>query len=331
MGSCLTDEHWMQLALEQAQAAASAGEVPVGAVVVRQGELISHGSNQPIQTHDPSAHAEMVALRRAAQRLGNYRLPDCELFVTLEPCVMCAGALLQARLRRVVFGASDPKSGAAGSVLDVFDHPALNHHTQLRAGVLQQPCADELQRFFGQQRRQQAQQRRLTGAALRDDALRTPQHCFSDLAALAITSCWVHDLPVLSGLRLHYLDTQVGGNEQALVYLHGPDAWCCAWRTDLAEALAQGRRALCPDLIGYGQSDKPKKESVHTFAWHANYLRQWLHGLGLDHITLVSPVAMLGLARVVQQMAGSLIDNVRVGQPAALTAQQRDAPFPDNG
>lgn len=146
------DEHFMQLAVAQAALAAQAGEVPVGAVVVCNGEVIATGRNAPIEGHDPTAHAEIIALRAAAQALGNYRLPDCELYVTLEPCAMCSGAMLHARLKRVVFGASDPKTGAAGSVINLFDQPQLNHQTELRGGVLADEAAVLLKDFFSQRR-----------------------------------------------------------------------------------------------------------------------------------------------------------------------------------
>jgi len=144
----------MQLALAQAALAGAAGEVPVGAVVIRDGVVIACGHNAPIANHDPSAHAEMQALRAAARILGNYRLPECELFVTLEPCAMCAGAMLHARLKRVVFGASDPKTGAAGSVVDLFAQTRLNHQTAVQGGVLAPSCAAVLQDFFKQRRTQ---------------------------------------------------------------------------------------------------------------------------------------------------------------------------------
>jgi tRNA(adenine34) deaminase len=150
----MTDEQAMQLALAQAALASAAGEVPVGAVVLRDGVVVAHGHNAPIGQHDPSAHAEMQALRAAAQILGNYRLPDCELFVTLEPCAMCAGAMLHARLKRVVFGASDPKTGAAGSVINLFAQTQLNHQTQVQGGIQAQECAAVLQDFFKQRRTQ---------------------------------------------------------------------------------------------------------------------------------------------------------------------------------
>lgn len=148
----LTDVQAMTLALAQAGLAGASGEVPVGAVVIRNGFLVAVGHNAPIANRDPSAHAEMQALRAAALTLGNYRLPDCELFVTLEPCAMCAGAMLHARLKRVVFGAADPKTGAGGSVIDLFAQAQLNHQTLIEGGVLAKECADMLKAFFRQRR-----------------------------------------------------------------------------------------------------------------------------------------------------------------------------------
>ena len=149
------DEYAMRLALDQAHNAWLVGEVPVGAVILRDGKVLATGYNRPVTTHDPTAHAEIVALRHAATLLENYRLPECELFVTLEPCAMCAMALMHARFKRVVFGASDPKTGAAGSVVNLFGLPMLNHHTQLLGGVLDQPCGDLLREFFAERRAQQ--------------------------------------------------------------------------------------------------------------------------------------------------------------------------------
>jgi len=158
------DRRYMALALDAAQSARASGEVPVGAVLVRGDEVIATGFNHPIGSHDPSAHAEMVALRQAASTLQNYRLPGCELFVTLEPCLMCAGAIMHARLARVVFGAQDPKTGACGSVVDAFANPQLNHHTQVAGGVLATECGDALRAFFAH-RRQAIRAERAAAAA----------------------------------------------------------------------------------------------------------------------------------------------------------------------
>lgn len=146
------DRQFMQQALEQAQLAAMAGEVPVGAVLVRDGQVISKGFNQPISNSDPSAHAEMMAMRAAAQDEANYRLPGTTLYVTLEPCTMCAGAMLHARVGRVVFGAADPKTGAAGSVLNIFSEKQINHQTQVEGGIMSAECGQVLRDFFKERR-----------------------------------------------------------------------------------------------------------------------------------------------------------------------------------
>ncbi len=142
----------MLAALEQAREAQAAGEVPVGAVVVKDGEIIGAGFNAPISRQDPAAHAEILALRDAAKRRGNYRLPGCVLYVTLEPCVMCVGAILHARIERLVYGAADPKTGACGSVIDLFAEPRLNHHASVTAGVMDEKCAALLREFFAAKR-----------------------------------------------------------------------------------------------------------------------------------------------------------------------------------
>jgi tRNA(adenine34) deaminase len=158
------DRRFMALAQEAAEAARAAGEVPVGAVLVCGDEVIATGFNHPIRGHDPSAHAEMVALRAASRALENYRLPGCELYVTLEPCVMCAGAIMHARIARVVFGAADPKTGACGSVIDVFANERLNHHTTVVGGVLADECGHALRNFFAERRQLARAERELRKA-----------------------------------------------------------------------------------------------------------------------------------------------------------------------
>jgi tRNA(adenine34) deaminase len=143
-----SDELWMEEALREAQRAQALGEVPVGAVVVCDGRIVGRGCNRPITDTDPTAHAEIIALREAARTVGNYRLADCAMFVTLEPCPMCAGAVVHARLERLVYGAADPKAGAAGSVMSVLNHPSLNHRVEVVSGVLAGRCAELVQAFF---------------------------------------------------------------------------------------------------------------------------------------------------------------------------------------
>jgi tRNA(adenine34) deaminase len=149
----MTDEFFMREALSQAAAAGCLGEVPVGAIVVREGVIVGRGFNSPIGDSDPTAHAEVAALRDAARNLGNYRLPGCELFVTLEPCAMCAGAIMHSRIARVIYGARDPKTGVHASVLDLFAVDQLNHHTEIVGGVLADECGQLLSRFFAERRK----------------------------------------------------------------------------------------------------------------------------------------------------------------------------------
>ena len=148
----MSDEDYMRAAMDLAREAGANEEVPVGAVVVLNGDIVGRGFNQPIGRRDPSAHAEIMALRDAGARLGNYRLPGCELYVTLEPCAMCAGAIMHSRIARVVYGAADPKTGVAGSVVDLFAEPRLNHHATIERGVLGDECGRMLSSFFAARR-----------------------------------------------------------------------------------------------------------------------------------------------------------------------------------
>ena len=289
------DVQWMRLALAQAHLAARAGEVPVGAVVVKDGEVIATGRNAPLQDHDPTAHAEIVALRAAAQRLGNYRLDGCTLYVTLEPCAMCSGAMMHARLARVVYGATEPKTGAAGSVLNLFDFTQINHQTQVQGGVLAEECGQPLGAFF-RQRRSQQKAEALARHPLRDDALRTPDAAFADLPGYPWAPRYVSDLPSLAGLRLHYLDEGPHNSPspsnprdapRTWLCLHGNPAWSYLYRHMLPIFLAAGDRVVAPDLIGFGKSDKPKKDAAHRFEWHRQVLLELVERLDLRHTVLV--------------------------------------------
>lgn len=328
------DARFMALALEQCKDASEAGEVPVGAVVVKDGKVIAVGRNAPIAKHDPSAHAEIIALRAAAQALQNYRLDGCEVFVTLEPCAMCAGAMLHARIQRVVFGASDPKTGAAGSVVNLFALPQLNHQTTVTGGVLQPACAEVLQDFF---RRKRADNARLH-APLREDALRTPAARFKDLPDYPWAGQYVHDLPVLHGLRMHYLDEGPANAPQVFLCLHGYPGWSYSYRHMLPHWVAAGQRVVAPDLIGFGKSDKPKRAHVHTGEFHRQTLLELIEHLDLRGIVLVVQAHdLLGLSLPMAQperyrgvlVLGPLQTVEQVSVPSLAAADA--SPFPDAG
>ncbi len=320
-----TDAHWMALALAEARKAGESGEVPVGAVVVKDGVLIASGRNAPVAKHDPSAHAEINALRAAGEALGNYRLDGCELFVTLEPCAMCAGAMLHARLKRAVFGATDPKTGAAGSVLDLFGQSQLNHHTLIQGGVLAAECQELLQAFF-RDRRNAARE---TAEPLRDDALRTPAERFSGLPDYAFAPHYVSDLPSLHGWRMHYLDEGPADTRLALLCLHGPGEWSYFFR----HLAGLGRaRVLAADLIGFGQSDKPKREAIHRLDWHRDVLLEWIDRLDPGPLALVHSVGASALASLLVDAAPArFLKVMRAPDDEEHAVDAWRAPFPDRG
>ncbi|GAB4216560.1 MAG: hypothetical protein Fur007_16810 [Rhodoferax sp.] len=324
----------MQRALALARAAQAAGEVPVGAVVVRQGQLVAEAGNAPIAQHDPTAHAEIRALRQAGAVLANYRLDDCDVYVTLEPCAMCAAAMLHARIRRVVFATPDPKTGAAGSVLNLFAQPALNHHTQVESGVLADEAAHMLREFFRGQRQAQARTRQ----ALRQDALRTPKACFAQAPALPAQSRWACDLPTLQGLRMHFLDNAPDGAETTWVLLHGRRTWSACWAAQCDASGGLGR-LLIPDLIGFGRSDKPKKPGWHSPTVHVQIVCEWLERLGIRAARLVEsaqdalPGLQLGqtLGQALQGRAPEALVEVSWMTLCDIPATLRNMPYPDAG
>ena len=306
----MTDSDAMQLALAQAQSAAAAGEVPVGAVILKNGVVIATGRNAPIDGHDPTAHAEINALRAAAQVLGNYRLDGCELFVTLEPCTMCSGAMLHARLQRVVFGAADAKTGAAGSVINVFAQAQLNHQTQVLGGLLANECAGVLQDFFRQRRADQ----RLAHIPLREDALRTPEACFGDAAQYYAD---------IDGWRRHYCAAGPADAATTILCLHSRTGSSQQFQTMLPTLAAAGYRILAPDLVGFGRSDKPKKSNFHHWDWHSQQLCEWLNRLGIRQVVLV-----------LQGEGPPLLPAERIHTLVRLAvdaAALDTAPFPDKG
>lgn len=283
MSDAARDAGFMREALGQARMALEAGEVPVGAVVVHGNAVIGRGHNGPVGSHDPTAHAEIRALREAAQALGNYRLDGCELYVTLEPCAMCSGAMMHARLARVVYAAGDPKTGAAGSVVDLFAQPLLNHQTQVQGGVLAEEGGALLSEFF-RSRRQEARQ---VAQPLRDDAVRTPEERFRALPDYPWAPHYVNDLPSLAGLRMHYLDEGPRAAPLTWLCLHGNPAWSYLYRRMIPVFLEAGGRVVAPDLVGFGRSDKPKKEAAHGFEWHRQVLLEFVERLDLRNVVLV--------------------------------------------
>lgn len=323
------DAHWMGLALARARDAAAAGEVPVGAVVVKDGALLATGRNSPVATHDPSAHAEVNALRAAAAAVGNYRLDGCTLYVTLEPCAMCSGAMLHARLARVVYGAADPRTGAAGSVVDLFAQPLLNHHTRVTAGVAAEACGAMLQDFF-RERRQAARE---TAQPLRDDALRTPEARFDAWRDALPPVTMVADLPSLAGWRMASIDTRPDAPDApVLLALHGWGQWGLLFRHLLP--LLPGWRVLVPDLIGFGRSDKPKRESIHTPAWHAQVLREWLQRLGVRQLAVVHHPDSGALVQALRQPGAPVVTaawSIEFSHAEADMQRAWQAPFPDRG
>lgn len=333
------DAAFLRLALAQAQMAQAAGEVPVGAVLVYQGQVIATGHNRVIADCDPSAHAEIMALRQAGRYLGNYRLQDCELFVTLEPCAMCAGAIAHARLARVVYGVRDPRAGAAGSVLNVLQGSGISHQpiglcAQDEAGfdaALRVALQNLLPDFF-QAKRQPALW------PLRPDALRTPESCFAAWPETAATR-YAKDLPALAGLRLHYWDSLAMAAQEVLqptlVCLHDGQTWS----QDFADFFTQYKdsaRVLVLDLPGFGRSDKPKK-------WHKLDAPTWWLQVVCEWLQAVAPKA-LQAGQVQWVVAGDqhpLLAQIQSALPLqkqlprciALPQPRpwQDAPYPDAG
>ena len=324
-----TDLGFMQQALDLACLAAQAGEVPVGAVVVHQGQVIGRGHNQTLALHDITAHAEIVALRQAAVFLGNHRLDDCELFVTLEPCLMCSGAVMGARLRRLVWGAAEPKSGAAGSVLNVFADDRLNHHTAASGGVMADECGAALQQFF--QARRQAQASERSAHYLREDALRLPS-ALSPRWPDGVQSLWLNTLPALDGHRLHVLAAGQGA-DTAVMALHSPGQWSAAYADAARQCANQGLAFYAPDLIGFGLSDKPKKPAWHTLDRHAAVLAEWMAGLPQRRLVWVAPARMSALverASHAASLAHRLHASWCITEPV-MAPDLLDLPYPDAG
>jgi tRNA(adenine34) deaminase len=293
----------MASALEQAHLALHRGEVPVGAALFLGDELIAKAHNMPVSTHNPCAHAEVLVLQEAGRRLGNYRLSDCTLFVTLEPCVMCAGAILNARIKAVVFGAQDERAGAAGSVINVFANSTLNAHTQVQSGVMAQECAKLLVDFFKDRRAQAKALRAQSQQYLREDALRPEMHELNLLMRPwmqeGMRSVHVNDLSSFVGLRMHHWDTQAQAlsasphlareaPRRTWVCLHGlgsSGAFFAPWAVERARL---GERVLMPDLVGFGLSDHLRSPIRIDLETHLLVLQEWFERMNLSDVHLLS-------------------------------------------
>lgn len=239
---------------------------------------------------------------------------------------MCSGAMLHARVYRVVFGAPDPRTGVAGSVLNLFDHAQLNHQTQVTGGVLADECGQLLKDFF--------KPRRVNTDPVREDALRTPDAAFVGAPEWAAAALGVSDLPSAQGLRLHVLDTGPAHATQAVLWVHGADSWSLAWHDALRDAQAQGSagwRHIVPDLLGFGRSDKPKKEAFHQVHTHAQILCELCDRLGLTQVQLVGPTDIQPLLQALVAMQPERYRLQDAQNPPRLPDAWRNAPYPDKG
>ncbi len=325
------DSTFMRIALAQALKAQASGEIPVGALVVKDGEVIGVGYNAPISSNDPSAHAEIAAMRSAALALGNYRLDGCELFVTLEPCAMCAGAILNARLDRVVYGAKEPKTGAAGSVVDLFANSHLNHRTRITAGVLAQECSELLRSFFLKRRHEKA----LRAQPLSEDALRTPASAFGSMKDYPFLSRYVNTGLAMSGWRMHYLDEGPADSSAVLLCLHSVGGWSYEFRHLISALATKGVRVIAPDMIGFGMSDKPKKKSAHSVPFHLENLKRLLMHLELPALVILGQGSGMLLAKLLARdmphLVLQLYDLQTNEESAVETSEALLMPFPDRG
>lgn len=299
----------MQLAIQQAAEAELANEVPVGAVLVKDGKVIAVGRNRTLETGDPTAHAEIIALREAAKIVGTHRLDGLELFVTLEPCPMCTGAVFQSRLSRLVYGAADPKTGSAGSVTNLFNIRQLNHHTALTAGVLAESCGSQLQAFFQKIRRN----KKRTRVRLREDAVRSDKKDFTEFKEFLTDS---HYFVTSEGWRIHYVDSGGAPGSKVILCLHEFPFWSYQFKRLLPLLTKRGYRVVMPDLIGCGLSDKPKRSSWHSPQNHAAALHQLLSSLEVSH---VQSIALGASEKIIKNLIS--ISNIKFDEVFASVLQ----------
>lgn len=278
-------EDCMQLALEQAYLAEQRGEIPVGAVVLHGDKVVAVGHNQTIASCDPTAHAEVVALRAAAQTLGNYRLDGCVLYVTLEPCAMCLGAIFHSRVAAVYFGAADTKTGACGSVLNLPGEHRINHHCQVHGGVLQSQCAQHLSTYFARLRADKRQHR----VPVREDALRLPAGALTRYME-GVQALPIDDLEAAQGLRVQVWQNISAPQRPArlVLCLHGASSWSCIYRALLMSPLDGTTTVWALDLPGHGGSDKTKRGQEFNTTYQLTVLDAIVRKSSASHIHLVA-------------------------------------------
>lgn len=299
-------EYFMQLALEQAQIGETVGEIPVGAVLTLGGTVVAVGYNQTVSKCDPTAHAEIIAIRKAAEILGNYRLTQCALYVTLEPCAMCMGAILHSRISKLYFGAVDPKTGACGSVLNIPGEPRINHHCEAHGGILQMQCAQHLTAYF---QRLRDDKRRNFHVFLREDALRMDPRTLAPLIPRA-ESLPIDDLSASEGLRVQtWRSPHSSQSPECLVLcLHGATSWSYLYRDLFSAEIPADVAVWAIDLPGYGGSDKTKKgQELRDSAFQIRILTELLQRVTAQRIHIVAQDIGCGLG---MRLAAAIPDRI---------------------
>lgn len=323
----ISDEDFMRLALDQAACGERIAEVPVGAIVVKDSQVIGIGHNRSIVDSDPCGHAEIIALRHAAKFLGNYRLDECTLYVTLEPCPMCMGAVVHSRIKRLVYGAKDPKTGAAGSFIDLAGNSKLNHHCSVTGGVLAQECSNVLSRYFQKLRDENRSERSL----LRQDALRLEEGVLRRLLTPfteSVQSKFSANLAHAQQLRIHYLaTTNVDESQSVIVFIHGATTWSYVYRHALSLSQQVGFSAVALDLPGHGWSDKTKRGLIESdVGYQLAILQEFIDLFGNKSIHVVAMDMACVLAMRLKQFAASKIHSITLINPCL----RADYHYPDD-
>jgi tRNA(adenine34) deaminase len=317
----LSHEDCMALAIAQAHIAQECGEVPVGAVVVKNGKVIGAGHNRTLVDCDPTAHAEIVAIRAASKSIGNHRLCDCSLYVTLEPCAMCMGCILHSRLEHVYFGAYDPKAGACGSVLNLPELRKINHHCQVHGGVSQDVCSHQLKSFFQRRRLEH----RLDFQPLREDALRLPDVHLDKWMTGCKPQYWTN-LRSADGLRVRgWASPNVDSNARTLVLcLHGLSSWSYLYRDLLLANLPAALAVWAIDLPGHGGSDKTKQGQEFEASFQLAVLNEIVASCGFDSVYVLAHGTGCTLAVELARMNSGVVRSLILCNPVLSNAQVCD-------